>query len=64
VNLKVFNALGQEIKSLVSGNLAMGTYSTQFTGKNLNSGVYFYKLEFTDINGKYFSDIKKLLLVK
>lgn len=62
--LNVYNALGQQIQSLVNGNLNTGTYSVQFDGAKLNSGLYFYKLELNSNDGKYFSDVKKLMLVK
>lgn len=64
VNLKVFNTLGQEVQSLVSGQLTGGTYKADLNGSNLTSGVYFYKLDFTGNDGKQFSDVKKLMLIK
>ncbi|MBN1634150.1 MAG: T9SS type A sorting domain-containing protein [Ignavibacteria bacterium] len=64
VNLNVFNTLGQEVKTLVSGQLPAGTYNADFNGSNLTSGVYFYRLNYTDNNGKQFSDVKKLMLIK
>jgi hypothetical protein len=62
--LSVYNALGQQVQSLLNGNINTGTYSVQFDGTKLNSGLYFYKLELTSNDGKYFSDVKKLMLVK
>lgn len=62
--LSVYNALGQQVQSLLNGSINSGTYSVQFDGKNLNSGLYFYKLELSSNDGKYFSDVKKLMLVK
>ena len=62
--LNVYNALGQQVQSLLNGNLNTGTYSVQFDGAKLNSGLYFYKLELNSNDGKYFSDVKKLMLVK
>ncbi len=44
VMLKVFNALGQEIKALVNEEMMPGYYSRIFDGSNLPSGVYFYEL--------------------
>jgi len=64
VKLNVYNALGQQVQSLLNGNLNTGTYSVQFDGTKLNSGLYFYKLELNSNDGKYFSDVKKLMLVK
>ena len=62
--LSVYNALGQQVQSLLNGEINAGTYSVQFDGTKLNSGLYFYKLELNSNDGKYFSDVKKLMLVK
>ena len=62
--MRVYNALGQEVKSLVSDNLTAGTYNARFSGANLTSGVYYCKIEFTSNEGKFFTDMKKLVLVK
>lgn len=64
VNMKIFNILGQEVNTLVNNNLSAGTYNVKFNGVNLMSGVYYCKIEFTSLEGKFFSDIKKLMLVK
>jgi hypothetical protein len=50
VRIKVYNALGQEIKILVDGNRAPGAHSAHWDGRNaagepVTSGVYFYKIE-------------------
>jgi len=59
VNLKVYDVLGREVITLVNEVKAPGTYSVDFNGTELSSGVYFYKLE---SNG--FSDIKRMMLIK
>lgn len=64
VSLKVYNLLSQEISSLVDKQLNRGLYEVEFDGSGLNSGVYFYALQFVSIDGKYFTDTKKLLLIK
>lgn len=45
VTLKVYNALGKEVVTLVSRNLPAGKYSTQLAASNLASGVYLYRLQ-------------------
>lgn len=50
VSLKIFNALGQEIKTLVEGNQAAGEKTIAWDGKNnagnpVSSGVYLYVLK-------------------
>ena len=64
VSLKVYNSLGQEVSNLVDEQLNRGIYEVDFNGSNLNSGVYFYTLQYKSIEGKYYTDTKKLLLIK
>jgi hypothetical protein len=50
VRIKVYNALGQEVRVLVDGARAPGAYSAHWDGRNaggtsVTSGVYFYKIE-------------------
>ena len=42
--LKIYNAIGGEIATLVSGRLDAGTYQSEWDARNLASGVYFYQL--------------------
>jgi len=57
--LKVFNAIGQEVASLVNGNIAAGEHQVQFNASGLSSGVYFYRLTSGDL-----TQVKKMSLVK
>lgn len=59
VTLKVYDILGNEISTLVNREIDAGEYEAEFEGKNLSSGVYFYKLQ----AGSY-SKTKKLTLVR
>jgi len=59
VVIKVYDILGREIAVLVNELKTEGTYSVQFDGSNLSSGIYFYRIE----AGK-FSQTKKLVLTK
>ncbi len=59
VLLKVYDAMGREIQTLVNGNLNAGNYSVEFNGAGLSSGIYFYSIE----AGK-FIDVKPLVLLK
>jgi hypothetical protein len=59
VNLKIFNVLGQEVKSLVNQFQNVGTYTVTFDASSLPSGVYFYSL-----NADNFSQVKKMMLLK
>ena len=59
VKLTVFDALGKEVKVLVNENKPAGSYSVEFNGTDVPSGVYFYKLE-----AGSFVETKKMVLVK
>jgi alpha-amylase len=45
VKLSVFNLLGQEVRTLINRNMGEGIHTVQFDGRDLNSGLYIYKLE-------------------
>ncbi|TRZ64446.1 T9SS C-terminal target domain-containing protein, partial [bacterium] len=59
VTLKVFDILGREVKTLVNEMKSAGSYSVEFNGNELASGVYFYRLE-----SNKFTDVKRMLLIK
>jgi len=59
VNLTVYNALGQEVARLVDGHQNIGIHGVTFSGTNLPSGMYLYKL-----TAGQFSATKRMLLVK
>lgn len=59
VLLKVFNQLGQEVKTLVNENKQAGSYEADFDASALPSGIYFYKI----IAGTY-TKTNKMLLIK
>ncbi|MCG8607354.1 T9SS type A sorting domain-containing protein, partial [bacterium] len=48
VKLKVYNALGQEVATLVDEFRNPGTYSLNWDAKGLASGTYYYRLEVGD----------------
>ena len=45
VTLKVYNALGQEVVTLLDGFRKAQNYNIKFDGTGLASGVYLYRLE-------------------
>jgi endo-1,4-beta-xylanase len=59
VILKVYDVLGKEIRTLVDKIQSAGSYSVQFNGEDISSGIYFYRL----IAGDFIST-KKLMLIK
>lgn len=58
--LKVYDVLGNEVKTLVDKKQNAGTYEVEFDGTGLSSGIYFYTLQVSSDAGIY-SDTKKLI---
>jgi hypothetical protein len=59
VQLKVYDALGNEVATLVDGLKSAGEYEVTFSANGLTSGIYFYKL-----NAGSFSETKKMILLR
>jgi hypothetical protein len=59
VKLTVINAIGQKVAELVKDNLEAGNHSITFNAENLNSGIYFYKLQV-----EKFVSVKNMILLK
>ncbi len=64
VSLKIYNLLGQEVRTLVNGYETAGTKQITWDGKDnhgntVSSGVYIYRLQ----AGKY-CQTRKCLLIK
>ena len=64
VSLKIFDVLGQEVATLLNGQLAAGSQKVSFNASSLNSGVYFYRIDASGIDGQKFSSVKKMMLTK
>jgi len=43
-SLRIYNLLGQEVQTLIEGRLDAGEHAVYFDGKDLASGIYFYRL--------------------
>lgn len=59
VSLKVFNSIGQEVAELAKGLFEAGSHSVNFDASNLQSGVYFYRIESTNFNA-----VRKMMFIK
>jgi Secretion system C-terminal sorting domain len=57
--LKVFNAVGSVVATLVNELKSAGTYEVEFNASNLASGIYYYTL-----SAGNFTQTKKMLLLK
>ncbi|MBK8382664.1 MAG: T9SS type A sorting domain-containing protein, partial [Ignavibacteria bacterium] len=67
VSLKVYDVLGQEVKTLVNENKPAGRYEVTFNGADFPSGVYFYRLVVSPSNpmeSDVFTDVKRMVLIK
>jgi hypothetical protein len=59
VSLKIFDLLGREIKSLVQEVLPAGKHSIRFDAADLNSGIYYYRLDAGSL-----SETRKMMLLR
>jgi hypothetical protein len=59
VTLKIYNLLGEEVKTLVEEYREAGKHSVQFSANSLSSGIYFYSLQ-----AGSFNQVKKMILIK
>jgi hypothetical protein len=64
VLLKVYDMLGREVATLVDGIKEVGSYSANFDGARLASGVYIMRLVASSQEGKSFVQTKKMVLMK
>jgi len=59
VELVVYNVMGEAVATLVDGEMGAGYHFVDFTGENLTSGIYFYRLTAGD-----YTEMKKMILMK
>jgi photosystem II stability/assembly factor-like uncharacterized protein len=59
INLSIYDIQGNMIRTLIKGEYFPGSYSVDFDGSGLSSGVYFYQLK--SLSGTL---TKKMLLIK
>jgi len=59
VTLKIFDILGNGVRTLVNEQKEMGKYTVQFDASSLASGTYVYQLRVND-----YTSTKKMLLIK
>jgi hypothetical protein len=67
VILKVYDILGQQVKTLLNQFRPVGEYEINFNASNLASGVYIYRIQVSDpssSSGQGFTASKKLMLLK
>jgi len=59
VTLKIYNIIGQEVATLLSGNYPAGRYATTWDATGQASGVYFFILQTDE-----FKKVQKMLLLR
>jgi hypothetical protein len=59
VSLKIYNAIGQEVSTLINQVVPAGNHEVQFDATGLPSGVYFYTL-----TAGNFVNSKKMIVLK
>jgi len=72
VTLKVYNALGQEVATLLNGErLSDGPEDVEFDGSSLPSGMYFYRIQAegiadpdNSVDAQKFIAVKKMILLR
>jgi tetratricopeptide (TPR) repeat protein len=64
VSLKIYDVLGREIVTLVSGEKPAGVYNAIFDGTRFASGMYFARFIVNPQNGKQIVQVKKMLMLK
>ncbi len=71
VSIKIFNLLGQEVKTLVNAVENAGVHESRWDGRNsagstVATGVYFYRIEAygASAQANAFTQVKKMLLLR
>ena len=59
VFLEIYNAVGQNIITLINSEKTAGYYTINFDGSHLASGTYYYRL-----NADNFQQVRKMIIVK
>jgi hypothetical protein len=67
VTIKIYDILGAEVISLVDEKKEPGYYEVELNGKDLSSGIYFYRMMASDLStgsGQVFVETKKMILLR
>lgn len=59
VRLTIYNALGQEVETIINEYKSAGRYNIEFDANNLSSGIYYYRIE-----SGAFVNIRKMILLR
>jgi len=64
VKISVYDITGQKIVDIINNNYQAGKHEVHFNGSDLSSGIYFYKITANGSDGRTYSNIKKMILMK
>ncbi|MBS1495054.1 MAG: T9SS type A sorting domain-containing protein [Bacteroidetes bacterium] len=64
VSIKIYDISGKEVANVMNDYKTAGYYSASFNASRLSSGLYFYSISALTDNGKTYSSVKKMMLVK
>ncbi|MFQ5753344.1 MAG: T9SS type A sorting domain-containing protein, partial [bacterium] len=59
MSIRIYNLIGQEMKTLIDGYQTAGIHEIKWTAEGFPSGIYFYKLQ-----SGGFSETRKLIIKK
>jgi hypothetical protein len=59
VQLRVIDALGRDVATIVNGERSAGVYEVMWNASNVPSGIYFYRLQAGE-----FVETKKMIVLK
>jgi len=65
--LKVYDVLGNEVKTLINREIPAGVFEVEFDASALTAGIYFYQLRVVDpesSSGQSFIKTRKMILLK
>ncbi len=64
VSLTVYNVLGQKVAHLVNGQISAGKHAVRFDATDRVGGIYLYRLQTTDAEGKPIELSGKMVIMK
>ena len=64
ITINIYNLVGEKVAEAASGNYAAGTHKVDINASTLTSGIYFYRLDATGVDGNTFSSIRKMTLLR
>ena len=65
VKITIFNLLGEVVKELINSGQQSGYHSVSFNAIDLSSGIYFYAISASSIDGQQkFDSVRKMTLLK